>query len=68
VCGLGTVNPKSHVLASTLRCATVPVVQRHVCEQIVGPYATLQPGELCAGGGNADACAVSLYSTASSGK
>jgi hypothetical protein len=59
VCGLGTLSPKSHVFPNTLHCATVPIVQRKVCEQTLRPYITLQPGSLCAGGGKADACVVS---------
>jgi hypothetical protein len=30
-----------------------------VCQQAVGPYIRLQPGMMCAGGGDADACVVS---------
>ncbi|XP_023717956.1 trypsin-3 isoform X2 [Cryptotermes secundus] len=56
VCGLGTLNPKSHVFPDTLHCATVPVVRRKACEQSLKPYITLEPGTLCAGGGNSDAC------------
>lgn len=56
VCGLGTISSKSHVFPKTLRCATVPIVQRNVCEQTLKPYIKLQPGTLCAGGGNTDAC------------
>ena len=59
VCGLGTVNTKKHVFPSALHCATVPVVQREVCQLALGPYIRLQPGMMCAGGGDADACVVS---------
>lgn len=59
VCGLGTLNPHKHVFPTTLHCATVPVVQNAVCQQALGPYISLQPGMMCAGGGDADACVVS---------
>jgi hypothetical protein len=64
VCGLGTLHPKKHVFPNTLHCATVPLVQRNWCEKALGPYVSLQPGIVCAGGGDSDACVVSRHCSA----
>ncbi|XP_021934417.1 trypsin-3-like isoform X2 [Zootermopsis nevadensis] len=57
VCGLGTLNPKKHVFPNTLHCATVPIVEGRRCAQALGPDVSLQRDIVCAGGGDADACA-----------